>query len=247
MKIVMNEKGAVIARHADGDDIQPRHYSEVGPVLIGLIDDRLWSQDSRGEDRIDGSVIDVARDLAYQMTRGDVASMLAGLRIEYPQEERDTWPTKITEAQAVLAVLQRGQRLLQGGACGVVRTAVLIAFMVARRGLHVGAGLENGRHDGTGGGIGLHAGMDGLGRELHGKGRNWAAKVGGHLKHNNLPAQNTRARTILKHVHVNSLTVVQDNAVAIKYFPLNDPFPRRVKHLKYGGSICMYRDGPLVL
>lgn len=103
MKIVMNEKGAVIARHADGDDIQPRHYSEVGPVLIGLIDDRLWSQDSRGEDRIDGSVIDVARDLAYQMTRGDVASMLAGLRIEYPQEERDTWPTKIAEAQAVLA------------------------------------------------------------------------------------------------------------------------------------------------
>ena len=103
MKIVMNEKGEIVARHADADDIKPRHYSEFGPVLIGVIDDRQWSQDSKGRDLIEGSVIDVARDLAGQMVRAAVSAMLADLSRDYPQEERDTWPTKIVEAQAILA------------------------------------------------------------------------------------------------------------------------------------------------
>lgn len=103
MKIVMNDAGAVIARHVDAATITPRMYSDWGSVLIGVVPDEALSQDSLGRDLLTGSNIDVARDLAKQMTRAEVAEMMAGLREDYPQEERDTWPSKLVEANAIIA------------------------------------------------------------------------------------------------------------------------------------------------
>jgi hypothetical protein len=65
------------------------------------------------------------------------------------------------------AVLQRRQGVLQRRPRGVVRTTVLIALVITGRGLHVGAGLVDGRHDGPRGGVRFHAGVDGLGAEFH--------------------------------------------------------------------------------
>lgn len=120
MKIVMDEAGRVVARHIDAASITRHHYPDKS-VLIGIIDDALWQQDALGNDSVKGSVIDVARDLAKQMVREEVARMTAGLRADYPQEERDTWSSKVAEAQAVLA----------GGA---VEDTIYLAALVAATG-----------------------------------------------------------------------------------------------------------------
>lgn len=103
MKIVLNEAGDIVGRHVDAAAIKPAHYSNRGPVLIGIVPDDQLKQDERGNDILVGSLIDTARDIAEQMTREEVASMLADLRSVYPQEERDTWAAKLAEAHAVLA------------------------------------------------------------------------------------------------------------------------------------------------
>lgn len=103
MKIVMNEAGEIIARHVDAATIDPSMYSAWGVVLIGVVPDSHLSQDSMGRDVLIGSLMDVARDLARQMTREDVARMMTDLRDDYPQEERDTWSSKLVEANAILA------------------------------------------------------------------------------------------------------------------------------------------------
>lgn len=103
MKIVMNEAGAIVGRHVDAATIDATLYSAWGSVLVGIVPDGVIGQDSIGRDVLSGSAIDVARDLAKQMTREDVAHIMADLREDYPQEERDTWPSKVVEANAILA------------------------------------------------------------------------------------------------------------------------------------------------
>lgn len=101
MKIVMNDAGQVVARHGDAEQIFAKQYAGFGPVLIGIIPDASWSQTAAGDDMVAGSAIDVARDLAKQMVRTEVAAMTADLRADYPQEERDTWGVKLSEAKAI--------------------------------------------------------------------------------------------------------------------------------------------------
>jgi hypothetical protein len=103
MKIVMNEAGEVIGRHIDAATIDAGMYREWGSVLVGIVPDSKLRQDNIGRDILTGSAIDAARDLARQMTREEVAGMLDDLREDYPQEERDTWPSKVIEANAILA------------------------------------------------------------------------------------------------------------------------------------------------
>lgn len=103
MKIVMNEAGEIVGRHVDAATIDATLYSAWGSVLVGIVPDGVIGQDSIGRDILSGSAIDVARDLARQMTREDVAHMMAELRDDHPQEERDTWPSKVVEANAILA------------------------------------------------------------------------------------------------------------------------------------------------
>ena len=71
------------------------------------------------------------------------------------------------EGQAVLAIIQRRQGVLELGAGGVVGARVLVALVVARRALGVGRGLVDGRHDGPGFGVRVHAGVDGFGGKFH--------------------------------------------------------------------------------
>ena len=71
------------------------------------------------------------------------------------------------EGQAVLAVIEGGQRVLELAAGGVVGARVFEALVLAGRGLHVGGSLIYGRHDGPGGGVRMHAGVDGFGSEFH--------------------------------------------------------------------------------
>nr|GFD53064.1 hypothetical protein [Tanacetum cinerariifolium] len=71
------------------------------------------------------------------------------------------------KGQAVLAVVEGGEGVLELGAGGVVGARVLVALVIARRALGVGRGLVDGRHDGPGGGVGVHASVDGFGGKFH--------------------------------------------------------------------------------
>jgi hypothetical protein len=73
------------------------------------------------------------------------------------------------ERQAAGAALERGQRLLQGGAGGVGAPAVLVAAAQATDAVLFVGGREVHRHDHrTGGRVGLLPGVDGAGVETAG-------------------------------------------------------------------------------
>jgi len=101
MKIVMNESGAMVARHASGDTIKAAQYG--GRVLIGIIDPALWSQDAQGNDRLAGSSLDIARMLARQMIVERIDAKMAEGQEVYPASEIKTQSAKLAEAQAVMA------------------------------------------------------------------------------------------------------------------------------------------------
>ena len=72
-----------------------------------------------------------------------------------------------TEANGGLAVFQRGEVVFERMAGGVLRTRIFVPFVIAGGDLHVGGGLENGRHDGPGRGVGFDAGVDDFCGEFH--------------------------------------------------------------------------------
>ena len=109
MKIVMTDKGTVLARHATGEKITAAQYG--GDVLIGVIDPGLWSQDARGNDHLSGSALDIARDLAKQMIAERIDTRMAEAGELYPAAELATQPVKLAEAQAVLAGGEAGPYL----------------------------------------------------------------------------------------------------------------------------------------
>ena len=83
-----------------------------------------------------------------------------------PVEERVAGCQARGEGQAAAALLERGEVGLQGRAGGVAGAAVLVVpDGLGRRTLGVGAGHVDRRHDGTGDGVGLLAGVDGEGLE----------------------------------------------------------------------------------
>ena len=102
MKIVMNKDGKIVGRHADADVVSPVQYQGFGNVLIGNIDDSLWSQDASGRDLISGSIVDVARELARQMVRDNFEAEVADINVDYPLAERDTFSIKLAEARGFL-------------------------------------------------------------------------------------------------------------------------------------------------
>ena len=65
------------------------------------------------------------------------------------------------EGDAMLAVLDRSDAGLKRVAGRILGARVLVALVDAGARLHIGRGLEDGRHDGAGGGIGLLASVDG--------------------------------------------------------------------------------------
>lgn len=101
MKIVMTNKGTVLARHSSGERISAAQYG--GGVLIGVIDPAIWSQDARGNDHLSGSALDIARDLARQMIAERIDTRMAEAGELYPAAEVASHPIKLSEAQSVLA------------------------------------------------------------------------------------------------------------------------------------------------
>ena len=65
------------------------------------------------------------------------------------------------KGDAMLAVLDRSDAGLKRVTGRVLRPRVLVALVDAGARLHIGRGLEDGRHNGAGGGVGLLAGVDG--------------------------------------------------------------------------------------
>ena len=94
-------RGLILARHAEAANINKIHYPNTR-VLIGIVPDNWLAQNTVGEDILTVPVLAAASDIAKQMVRERVAQMLASVSVDYPQEERDTWPTKLTEAKALL-------------------------------------------------------------------------------------------------------------------------------------------------
>lgn len=113
MKIVIDERienqnyqgrdmrGLILARHAEAANINKVHYPNQR-VLIGIVPDNWLAQNTVGEDILNVPVLVAASDIAKQMVREKVAALLKILSEDYPQEERDTWPTKLAEAKALL-------------------------------------------------------------------------------------------------------------------------------------------------
>jgi hypothetical protein len=73
------------------------------------------------------------------------------------------------KGDAMLAILDRSDAGLERVTGRVLRPRILVALVDAGARLHVGRGLEDGRHDGAGRRIGLLPGMDGECVFVHGQ------------------------------------------------------------------------------
>lgn len=102
MKIVLNAKGAIVARHGEGETVTPEMYAGFGPVVVGTVPTE-WVKPGPTGDALTVDALTAAAHLARQIVKAAADAAMSEVSGKYPQAEQVSWGVKLAEAQAVLA------------------------------------------------------------------------------------------------------------------------------------------------